>query len=483
MISMASFSRSHHRCRLAKLLSIYFKSCGLATKAFDTLHALGITMSQKWVYDGIERISAQQNTKLLKDIESFPWFGVHDNVNIPFRAFQQRLTNQSHFDSGTAATIIVIKDPNARWPHRDRRISNRAIGAARPILFQDIVDFDTESTPHVLSRAVSLVLQILLRSSDFDLETYSHKSDPVLGASPARCQLPTGRDAIVHCQYLLKTAHIEEASYEGNDRVLAEWWRQLHRGTPAENRKMGKTDSVVWAGDQLTVSRLRGLQSFRCEDHNSFDRLDFLVPVFGWFHLQIAVEHSIHSQYYGTRQGFGLVHAFDLLKRKGLHSPSVQGNFHNHLREALLHIAEARFRDLWCVVGKVSSLKDLRQRSPQELHSLASRIVKEYASTRGMVKIAANGLGHDELLLQSVQMARDLLDYVSLDQALSSGDVGHLEDMLPRLLYRFVGGGSKNYSTEVLELLQSLRREWPEDLRCVFHWSYSRSICILKLCQ
>jgi hypothetical protein len=85
-------------------------------------------------------------------------------------------------------------------------------------------------------------------------------------------------------------------------------------------------------------------------------------------------------------------------------------------------------------------------------------------------------------------MARDLLDYVSLDQALSSGDVGHLEDMLPRLLFRFVGGGSKNYSLEILELLQSLHREWPQDLRCVCDWSYSRAfdmsrICILQLCQ
>jgi hypothetical protein len=47
---MASLSHSHHCCKLAKLLTAYFKSCGLATKAFDTLHALGITMSQKWAY-------------------------------------------------------------------------------------------------------------------------------------------------------------------------------------------------------------------------------------------------------------------------------------------------------------------------------------------------------------------------------------------------------------------------------------------------
>jgi hypothetical protein len=192
------------------------------------------------------------------------------------------------------------------------------------------------------------------------------------------------------------------------------------------------------------------------------------VPVFGWFHLQIAMEHSIHAQYYGTQQGFGLIHAFDLLKRKGLHSPSVQGTFHNHLREALLHIAEARFCDLWCVVGEVGSLAGLRQRSPSELFSLAQRIVKEYASTSGVRKFEVTERGRDDLFCQSVQMARDLLEYVSLDQALSSGDVGHLQDMLPRLLYRFAGGSSKNYTTEILELLQGLNREWPNDLWYVY---------------
>src|SRR6267142_3581131 len=99
MILMASFSRSHHRCKLAKLLTIYFRSSGLATKAFDTLHALGVTMSQKWAYHAIKHLSEQIHITLLEDIECYPWFGCHDNINLPFKVYEQRLTNQSHFDS------------------------------------------------------------------------------------------------------------------------------------------------------------------------------------------------------------------------------------------------------------------------------------------------------------------------------------------------------------------------------------------------
>jgi len=475
MISMASLSRSHHRCKLAKLLTIYFKSCGLAAKAFDTLHALGITMSQKWVYRGINALTMQQQVMLLKDVKKYPWFGVHDNVNIPFKAFQQRIDNQNHFDSGTAATILVLKNnPLARWPDRDLRLHQRALGAGDLISGDEILILEADSGPRIHSHAASLVLRFLVDSPGFDFENYAFKDDPMFSPCPPGQQLPIGKEYIP-CQYVLKTAHIEETSYEGNERVLVKWWHQLERGTLSDQKEMGENQTVVWVGDQLTVARLRGLQNSRCEDHNSFDRLDFLVPVFGWFHAQMAIEHSIHAQYYGTQQGFGLIHAFDLLKRKGLNSPSIQGNFHNHFREALLHVTEARFRDIWCVVGKVDTLKELRKRSPAELHSLAIAIVSDYASSKAMYNLATRRERCDELLYQSIQMARDLLDYVLLDRALSSGDIGLVEDLIPRLLFRLISGGSKNYTIEVLELLQGLRREWPTDLKCV-------SFCLFILC-
>jgi hypothetical protein len=72
--------------------------------------------------------------------------------------------------------------------------------------------------------------------------------------SPSGHQLPIGKEYIP-AQYVLKTAHIEDASYEGNARVLAEWWQQLKRGTLSGQREMGESQTIVWTGDQLTVSR------------------------------------------------------------------------------------------------------------------------------------------------------------------------------------------------------------------------------------
>jgi hypothetical protein len=59
----------------------------------------------------------------------------------------------------------------------------------------------------------------------------------------------------------------------------------------------------------------------------------------------------------------------------------------------------------------------------------------------------------------------DVLSYLELRNAIKTGDVGRMEDLLPTLLFRFAGGGNSKYAIEILELLQGLRREWPEDIK------------------
>jgi hypothetical protein len=69
------------------------------------------------------------------------------------------------------------------------------------------------------------------------------------------------------------------------------------------------------------------------------------------------------------------------------------------------------------------------------------------------------------MFAHAVLLNKDLLDYLILDDAIKTGDVATMEDMLPRILFRFVGGQNSNYVVEVLELLQGLHREWPDDLK------------------
>lgn len=139
MIGMSKFSRSHHLCKLQKLMTIYFKSFGLATKVLGTLHILCITMSQKWSHNGIQALFERAYKAMAEDIVKHPWYGMHDNINIVFKVYEQRLESQSHFDSGTAGTIIIITDSACTAPSfaasRDKFID----GVNNPISFKDII--------------------------------------------------------------------------------------------------------------------------------------------------------------------------------------------------------------------------------------------------------------------------------------------------------------------------------------------------------
>jgi hypothetical protein len=193
--------------------------------------------------------------------------------------------------------------------------------------------------------------------------------------------------------------------------------------------------------------------------------MDWMIPVFGWFHLLMAVENSIHTQYYGNRSSMSLLHDFELLRWKGLSTTSIKGTFHHQLHEALQHIACAHFRDAWLTIGNKRDLANFRDLSAETLLQMAEQIINELASTSALVELDNNSEEHDAILRQTVQFNRDILDYLELDEALRKGDVGRVEDLLPRLYFHFSGGRNGHYAIEVLELIQSLHREWPDDVK------------------
>ena len=442
---------------------MYLKSCGIAAKALDPLHALGITLSQRWSLNGILALSEAAHEDMVIDMKTHPWFGVHDNLNIAFKVYEQRLDNQNHFDSGTARTIIVIKDPNCTAPDFFSAQEKLVEGIKHPISFSDILSLERDAAPRLKAQNIYQVLKFLIDTPQFSFDTYNHKDSSLFDCpkNPRRLSFEYATT-----QYMLNTVHIEEASYEGNARILEEWFRQLNLNKLNEQMQNGDRPLIVWIGDQLTVSRIRGLKKFRYRDLNSRQWLDFLKTTFGWFHAQIAFEHSIHSQYWGTRAGHGLIHAFDLLNRKGLQSPTIQGVFHQNLKDGYLHIAAARFRDVWCVVGNVESVEGLRSCTPEQLHSMATQIVDRFASVRALQNLSDYGNDqHDDIFSQAVMWNKDILDYLALGDGIKTGDIQLIEDLLPRILYRFVGGTNSKYALEVLELMQGLYREWPDDLR------------------
>ncbi|KAI0369782.1 hypothetical protein BV20DRAFT_945515, partial [Pilatotrama ljubarskyi] len=438
--------RSSHCNKLQRIFGIYFKSRGLSAKACDTLHALGVTMSSKWISNSVDQISEEA----LRTVE---------------QNFLERLEKKASSGCGTAGMVFFKRNaPKTPLLMNSQLRQSRINGMKNPLTALDIYDLARKGFADIEKWMAHHILEVLLDAPEFDLPTYHGRSSAALTPPASVDLLPCGPDNITE-QYMLSTLPTPEASYEDNDKVLTNFLEQVGIRTPQQRREFGSKRVLFVVGDQLTVDRVRGLQRFRARDLNAGDRLDFMVPVFGWLHYEMAVAKSLHKQYLGTLSGLGLKHAFHLLERKGLDTTSTQGPFHENLEHALYAILSARIRVSWLKIAGFESLAELRHCRPEELAQLAQQILREHASAERLSALhEAPDRDSCEVLYHSIMLNRDLLLYVVLNQAIKRGDVGMMEHMLPHMLFRFIGGKNSHYAGETLEILQGLHREWPVEV-------------------
>ncbi|RDX45838.1 hypothetical protein OH76DRAFT_1457458 [Lentinus brumalis] len=468
VISMLAYSRSHDSSIITMSWSIYLKACGLSARAFDALHALGLTMSHKWTCEAFKKISEAAKRATQRAIADFPHFGSHDNLNIPMRVFSQRLHNLNHFINATAATIYILPLEALLPPDIGAKVrAQQSEGAKQPFPLKDLYTGskqEQERRARTDAQARHRILRFLLDSPAF--ADYPYRDDPLLAPPPPVDLLPCGPDHVTR-QHILETFEVDESTYDGTDQLLSKLYpEQMGWGSEAGKEEMGRTGFLAWIGDQLSVERMRGLGRIRHDDINGFLRMDHLEPEFGWFHAEMAYANSLHAQYLGTSVGLGLRKAFELVQRKGLARVETKGVFWHNLDEALSHIGEANFLALWQSIAEVDDLKKLATRSPQELVTLLDCIYTKHVSREAQVKMdRIPAQERDDLKRQMAMFSADILTYFDLREAIRIGDVGRMEDLLPQMLFRFVGGGNPKYASEVLELLQKLRREWPEEVR------------------
>ena len=329
-------------------VSLYLKACGTAVKAFDTMSALGVTLTQKWALTAVESVAKHKMDDLVDRVKTTNFHTTHDNINRMFRVSHQRVGHNSHFDSGTAATVFIPpNEAEYQLPKTNEEfLRGVAEGAKTSITAHEIQELHANAAPRIFEQHVHTVLELLVKAPAFEFKTYEHRDSEIFNRPHVSEALPTGPEYALD-QYLMGTAKIDEASHEGNRQWLDEWSRQLGLDSDEERVKTGRNRIVVWSGDQLTASRLRGLKTFRSMDTIPHEQLCWMEPIFGWFHLQMAFASSLHKQYYGTKAGIGFSRAFELLGKKGLASTKVKGNWFHDFEEALKEIAAAHLLCTW----------------------------------------------------------------------------------------------------------------------------------------
>ncbi|EUC67568.1 hypothetical protein RSOL_561780, partial [Rhizoctonia solani AG-3 Rhs1AP] len=445
---------------MQKLLCVYFKAKDVPKSVYNLFQHCGIVMSYSWSVTALANISKAAMAQAIIIFENMVCIIIYDNIRLAFAVKHQRGDNLTVTDNGTAITIIpmrnielalrLLRNADMWETHRANLVTLYRQGKAPQLTGDSIANMPSflNTSPRTISNILRFLLDIpALRQS-------SKAKHPLLAALPPVHKLPCGPDHISH-YHMLETVPMEEQTYGGNYALMKEIPRQLGIDTPEKRFLWAKGGLYPFKGDVLTTARLYGIQRFKAGDSSSFERLDHVLPVFGWFHLDMNLCNAIFYHHFAEGSTSGLARDAAVLHRAGLTKPTKErGPPYHTIDEFLQHTTAARLRSLWIHATNSDGLEALvtwfEASTPQDVKAMTENIYDHWISERALEAAVKQG---DHNLANSITLTQDLLLHHELRDAMHHGDVGQMQDMLPTLLVFFAGAGSKNYARELAEVL------------------------------
>ena len=268
-------------------------------------------------------------------------------------------------------------------------------------------------------------------------------------------------------QFPLRTTTIEESLVHGNLLVHEDAYL-VQLGQETDDLVKYAIPSI---NDQSTNARIRGAQVLRIYDRDPWNRRDVFQLGFGLFHLCMNLIWALLHVHRGSLHQMGsLTYFFALMEKARL---SADHPDYHTLLAALTQVLEGIILAAW--LDELGDLADFAKTNPsaQDLllraQSILNRCTCPLESWRKGSKAKdpqippypgapdpLEDIAHQNILL----LTRDLLYMIELTSAISEGDFGRVEDLLPALARIFRGAGSNNYSVEILHFITNLKHIW-----------------------
>ncbi|KAJ7183912.1 hypothetical protein C8R46DRAFT_856486, partial [Mycena filopes] len=305
-------------------------------------------------------------------------------------------------------------------------------------------------------------------------------SNPLLQHIPRR-PIPLG---YVSHHTPARASIIEEATTRGNLLFHDEVYVNQLRRTPESLSKY----TIPGFHDQLTNARIRAAQLLRKKDLNAWERREIFQLGFGLFHLCLNLVWGVLHVHRGSVNELGsLTYFFALIEKARLGGD--QPDYHT-LLAALTQIAHGLLLNAWLKECGFASLPLFAESkpSPDTLRKLAARILTEYATpmpapsegpeSENESTDSDSGSEHEsstapktarpapvqpteDIAHHNVRLlTRDILMVLVLVRAISDGDIGRVEVLLPHLAMMFRGSGCNKYCTEILHFIHNLKHVW-----------------------
>jgi hypothetical protein len=229
--------------------------------------------------------------------------------------------------------------------------------------------------------------------------------------------------------------------------------------------------AIPSVNDQSTNARIRGGQALRINDLDPWARRDIFQLGFGLFHLCMNLIWALLHIHRGSLHQTGsLAYFFALMEKARLGADHP--DYHT-LLAALTQILDGVILSAWMdEVGNLATFAGTKP-SAQDLHLHAQNILNRCSCPMENWRKGPKGKSDpvppypdapnplDDIAHQNIRLlTRDLLYMVELTSAISEGDFGRVEDLLPTLAKIFRGAGSNNYCTEILHFLANIKHVW-----------------------
>ncbi|KAJ6565079.1 hypothetical protein B0H10DRAFT_2200524 [Mycena sp. CBHHK59/15] len=391
----------------------------------------------------------------------------YDNINMVFRAAEQLVGKNDSQENGTCSTI---------WPLwkaalEDMSINelNKAFGTAAPLSIRDVLLSAPEL--ELMDKCIKhCILRIIVEQGGEKFKRFREALDDSLPVTPDKIEL--------HQTPLHPTPawNIDQSTIIGNDEVVD----AIH--TELQVKGLSHWNWVVkfFAGDQLSIARLRSLLNIRAGHEGGYSGYGWGVWIPGLFHAKIADMHGFFTTHWGT-------------PNRGTRNPGSL-SFHNtHLHRAPIVLSslppfrtcrDLVFISLYARVLHCLLLETQKTTLDEcadsietfaDLESIAAAIQRKYVNAdfvselrwkRKMAGSSADQVPGDEIFENASLFLRDALISREFTDAIKAGDLGRIVLILKVFACSYRGNGRTNvarvYSTIYQAHGSSASWEWLE---------------------
>ncbi|KAH7903997.1 hypothetical protein BJ138DRAFT_1138637 [Hygrophoropsis aurantiaca] len=394
---------------------------------------------------------------------------VYDNINMMFRIAEQIVGRTDSQENGTCATI---------WPLWKARVEDMAVGdfektfdQAPPLNIDDILLTPSESDTFEKC-LVHCILRIIINHGGDKFQQFRKDLE---SSQPETDQKIEVHETPLHP---LPAMNIDESTIVGNGEVVEAVLDELRvKESLSEQVKF-------FAGDQLSIARLRTLANIRAGQEGGFAGFGWGAWIPGLFHAKIADMHDFLVTHWGkpnagTRNPGCLAFHNTRLHRNPIMLSSLPS--FRVCRDLVFVSLYSRILHCLLLVSGKDTLEDYID-SCEDWDTLrrdARTIFEKYANSdivedlRWQRKMAnpKTELQGDMVFENAVLFLHDGLISREFTDAVKSGDSGCVVLVLKTWALAFRGNRRTKYAHEMLHFIHNLSHVWPKSIRSiVLNW-------------